>query len=436
MAGDARPAWAEGGWSDTTLHVVGGPVLSGGELTVLSVTSAHLLRLTAVSPRTGQVLWSKPSSPSEITPGVGYTPVSVGPIVLNLAPVGAPSDPEVTVEGINAVTGKVAWKVPGQGVVTDAPVICGTGGDFCVDAATATTSYLLVVNGATGTVAAAIGGPVRNISGPQSGAASQGSLWELDDNTPTLAQLSVNDKLLWARTVRELFGGPNYTPDYGWDFVTKDGLDVGSVGYKPSAGHMPLDKFETVGISAATGQVKWRVAGSYACGGLLLLLSADVVCDYSGTATEAAGGTETYSGLGLTLRGLDVATGRTTWTFKVVVSQKGMNSGAQTFLDGEHLVVEGASGKMTLLDAVSGGARPVAEGQVFWCQEVLTYNLDAPAGATGDGQRTAAPEFGACSADGTAAAGTPTAQPSSVGVDSGGLFVWPARHGLRAVPVR
>ncbi len=168
-------------------------------------------------------------------------------------------------------------------------------------------------NGASGAIAAVVPGPARSISPAQPGSTSLGSLWEIDDNTPTLAQLSAADKLIWHRTVPELFGGQGYTPDYGWDFVTKDGIDVGSVGYKSNGDRMPLDQYKTVGISVATGKVKWRVAGDYECGGLLWFLSADVVCDYSGTAIASPGGTQTYSGLSLTLKGLNVHSGGTTW---------------------------------------------------------------------------------------------------------------------------
>jgi hypothetical protein len=268
LAGGAVPAAAHEGWSDTAVHVVGGPVLAGPDLAVLNVTSGtHLLQLSAISPQDGHVLWTKPSSPSYITAGVAYSPASVGPIVLNLAPAGAPTDPDVRVQGIDVATGNVAWTVPGEGVVTDAPVICGNGNDFCVDAANAAgAGYLLALNAVTGAIAAAVAGPARSMSSAQPGLYSLGSLWELDKTSPTLAQLSSGNKLLCCQTVPELFGGQNYDPNGGWDFVTKDGLDVGSVGYKPNGGRMVLDQYKTVGISVTTGKVDWRVAGDYECG--------------------------------------------------------------------------------------------------------------------------------------------------------------------------
>ncbi len=436
LAGSAVSAAAPGGWSDTSLHVVGGPVQAGAELAVLNVTSGtHRLRLSAISPQDGHVLWSEPSSPSYITAGVAYSPVSVGPIVLNLSPAGVPSDPDVRVQGLDAATGEVTWTVPGEGAVTDAPVICGDGEDFCVDAATNTgAGYLLVLNGATGHIAAIVRRAERDMSPAQPGLYSLGSLWELDNTSPTLAQLSSGNKLLWRRTVPQLFGGRPYNPNGGWDFVTKDGLDVGSVGYQPSGDRVALDQYKTVGVSVATGKVDWRVAGDYECGGLLWFLSVDVVCDYSGTLVERPGGTATSSGLGLTLRGLDVHLGQTTWARKVALSSKAMGTGLQVFLDGTHLVVNSAGGELSVLNALNGTVQPTAVGQVFWCQQIPSYKVDAPTGSTYGGQRTGQTEFSTCSADGVSVAGAPTAQPSTVGLSTDGLFVWLTPLGLRAVP--
>jgi hypothetical protein len=165
----------------------------------------------------------------------------------------------------------------------------------------------------------------------------------------------------------------------------------------------------------------------------LWFLSADVVCDYSGTVTRASGGTAAYSGLGLTLKGLDVPLGQTTWARKVALSAKALN-GLQVFLDGTHLVVDSVSGGPSLLDALNGTTQPIAVGQVFWCQQVPSYTVNAPAGSTYGGQRTGQTEFSACSADGVGVAGAPTTHPSSVGLSTDGLFVWLTPSGLRAVP--
>jgi hypothetical protein len=119
----------------------------------------------------------------------------------------------------------------------------------------------------------------------------------------------------------------------------------------------------------------------------------------------------------------------------VRLSSKALNTGLQVFLDGTHLVVESASGQPALLDAASGTVQPIVAGQVLWCQQVPSYNVNAPAGSTYGGKRTGQTEFSTCSADGVAVAGAPTTQPSNVGLISDGLFVWLTPRGLRAVPV-
>ena len=111
-----------------------------------------------------------------------------------------------------------------------------------------------------------------------------------------------------------------------------------------------------------------------------------------------------------------------------------MGTGLQVFLDGTHLVVNSAGGELSVLNALNGTVQPTAVGQVFWCQQIPSYKVDAPTGSTYGGQRTGQTEFSTCSADGVSVAGAPTAQPSTVGLSTDGLFVWLTPLGLRAVP--
>jgi outer membrane protein assembly factor BamB len=137
-------------WSFSSIDVVGGPTLSAAKVLVLNITPSHTMRLTAISPTTGRELWSKPGSPSAITAGVAYSPVAVSDVVLNLAPAGPPTDPYVFIEGIAAPTGAVTWKITDQGLVMDAPVVCGVGTESCVAVATASATSLLIIDAVTG----------------------------------------------------------------------------------------------------------------------------------------------------------------------------------------------------------------------------------------------------------------------------------------------
>lgn len=423
------------GWSLSPLDVVGGPTLSSGAVLVLDVTTSHAMQLTAISPATGHRLWSAASSPSAMTAGVSYSPIAVDGTVLNLAPAGKATDPYVFIQGVNISTGMLNWGFRNPMLVTDAPVVCGTGTDFCVAIATGpSTTSLLMVNGATGHLVRTITGPERNMAVAQQGFPPQGGLWEISGGRPTLAEVSTNGMVLWRRSVAVLFGGGKYDPNYGWDFVAKEGLNIGSVGYAPTGTRMPLGNFKTLGIAEATGRVNWEVAGDYLCGGPLQFLASDVVCDLSGVATETPKGTSAFAGLALTLKGLDVSTGHTTWAFRVYNVSGLMGGNDVAFLDSTHMVVEGRNGQWLVLDTVNGATDPAGVQQRFWCQHVLSYQLTEAQGLSNPSPRAAMPVFGTCSWDGKTLPGLPRTQPANVGVRADGLFIWPTERGLQAVP--
>jgi hypothetical protein len=423
------------GWSLSPLDVVGGPTLSSGAVLVLDVTSSHTMQLTAISPATGHRLWSAPSSPSAITAGVSYSPVAVNGTVLNLAPAGTATNPYVSIQGVNISKGALNWELRSPMLVMDAPVVCGTGADFCVAVATGPTgTSLLMLDGATGHLVRTIAGPERNMAVAQQGSPPQGGLWEVSGSRPTLAEISTSGAVLWRRSVAALFGGDKYDPNYGWDFVAKKGLNVGSVGYAPTGKRMPLGNFKTLGIAQATGRVNWQVAGDYLCGGPLQFLASDVVCDLSGVATETPQGASAFAGLALTLKGLDVSAGHTTWAFRVY-NVSGLMGGSDTaFLDGTHMVVEGLRGRWLVLDTVNGGTVPAGTQQRFWCQHVLSDRLTEAQGLSNPSLRAAMPVFGTCSMNGEALPGLPQTEPANVGVKADGLFIWPSERGLQAVP--
>jgi hypothetical protein len=259
-------------------------------------------------------------------------------------------------------------------------------------------------------------------------------LWETSDTKPTLIQLSTSGAVLWRRSVATIFGGPQYNPNYGWDFVSKHGLDIGTMDYAPTGKRMPLGNLRTVDIAQETGRLEWSVLGDYDCGGPLQFLASDVVCDYSGTALEASPTKTTFSGLRLTLKGLDVDAGRTTWALEVG-NARALALGAEgLFLDGEDLAVESPGGKWLLLDVASSVTQAVAAHQVFWCEQLSYYSVTESQGSTNPGERAAQSVFTGCSADGQAVAGIPSTQPADVGGRVGQWFIWPTPHGIRAVP--
>jgi hypothetical protein len=363
---------------------------------------------------------------------VAYSPVVVGGIVLNLAPVGGSSNADVAIEGIAVSTGRVAWSVPGTGLVTDAPIVCGTGTKFCVAAAKGSTTSLLVIDAVSGALLKTVAGPERAMSAAPPGSPPQDVLWQTGDPTPTLLQFSTSDEVLWSRTVSGVLGGSQYNPNYGWDFATEHGLDVGTMGYSPTGNRLPLGKYSTVGIAVTTGRVEWSVPGAYDCSGILQFLTTDVVCDLSGSIVEASPTKETAPGLGLVLKGLDAASGRTTWAFKVGNAKALVLDDKISFLDGDHLAVESPTGKWLVLDVVNGATQPLGAHEEFWCQQVSDYSITVPKASAGS--RVAQPSFVGCNADGEPTAAIPSTRPGDVGVTVDGLFIWTGPHGLRAVP--
>ncbi len=423
------------GWTDSSLHVVGSPVTAGRNVLVIDVTSSHQLELSAVDGSDGSIAWRRPFSASAITPGVAFEPVVLGHTALVLSPTGGASDMSVVVRGVDVATGRLLWSLAEPLVVSDAPTVCSGGNDFCLATFISdTTTALVIVAPASGHVVSAIQGPNRAMATSPTGDGQHGDLWQTNDVTPTLMEVSTSGSALWTRTVSALFGGSQFNPDDGWVFLQRGLLIVGSVGIAPTGHTLPLSGFRTVGIVTTDGTVKWNVPGFYLCGGGLAFLTADVACKYTGTA-QVTSSSASMSGVGLTLEGLDPATGKTTWSTPVLGAQALSLGTNVAFVDGTHLVVRLTSSRRVVLDVTDGSSRPVGAGNVFWCEEEPTYRITSPPGTSAGGHRVSAPVFRTCSAAGTSVSALPSSTPASVGVDEGALFVWPTPHGLRATRI-
>ncbi len=418
------------GWTDSSLRVVGSPVAADGVVLALDLTSNRQLQLTAIRPTNGATLWTRTFSASQITPGVAFGPTVLGDTVLELAPVGGSDDPSVTVEGLDAATGNVVWSVPQPLVLSDAPAVCG--GDFCIAAFSSdTTTALPLLDPATGHVVAVPEGPMRNMSVSPPGLSNSGGLWETSDSKATFDQISPAGQVLWSKAVAKIFGGTQYDPNYGWDFLAQGSLDVGSVGAAPSGATYPLDQFKTVGISVSDGTITWNDPGYFMCGGGLQFLTADVICRYSGTASET-GNSVSMPGVGLTLEGVNPTSGTIKWSLPVQGAQALSLGTGVAFADSTHLVVTQLSGERALLDVTTGTLTALTSNEVFWCEQNPMYSVSTAQGASARGQRQGSPVFNTCAANGQSVQGVPSTQPSTAGVVSDGMFVWPTSNGLRA----
>ncbi len=425
---------ATDGWADTTLHVVGGPVVAGTEVLVLDVSSTRQMELSGVDPSNGAVQWSHPFSPSQITLGASFAPVSIGSTALDFAPATSPSNPVVNVEGINVVTGKVIWKIKQALDVSDAPVVCAGGRFFCFPVFVASTQTdLVAVDPATGSVQGSVEGPFRNVGVDTPGEPASSNLWQTDATKPTLLQVSDAGQREWVRTVANLFGGAQFSPNYGYDFLSAGNLDYGTVGIEPQGKTDDLSKQKSIGINALSGAVLWKSPGSVFCTGSLQFLTSPLVCNYKGSVTLNGTNSPSLKGVTLTLAGINVVTGKSTWTEKVA-DVKALSSGTDVaFGDESHIVIETSAHKRVLLDAADGSVASIDHGESFWCEDTPEFKVIAIQGVPDSGSRVSEPVFNACRADGASANSVPTTNPTTVGVVLDGRFIWPSSHGLKAV---
>jgi hypothetical protein len=421
------------GWSDSSLNVVGAPITAEGQVLVLNTSSNRGLELTSIDAANGAVRWQRPFSPSLITAGVAFGPTAIGSTALDLIPAGAASDPNVIVEGINVADGAEVWALTEPVQLTDAPATCVGGRYFCIATfVSSTTTALVSLNPSTGSIMGSIPGPERSMAVPLPGEDFEGRLWETDNTSPTLAQVSSTGQLAWSKSVSSLFGGAQFNPSDGWDFELYHDVDVGSVGYPPRGNTFAMNGFKTVGIASANGAVRFEVPGDFYCGGGLQFLTPTVVCLYSGNLVRR-GHSPIWTKVGLTLEGLDPLTGTITWHLPVLGARSLSIGTNVAFEDGSHLVVEDLSGQRVLLDVRTGAAETVPPGATYWCEKSVTYTSTPIQGSGTNGMRAGSPVFEGCSATGVPEQALPTSQPSSVGVTADGLFIWPTLHGLDAI---
>jgi len=310
-------------------------------------------------------------------------------------------------------------------------MVCASGQYFCFPAFVTTDSTALVALApSSGSVVGAVQGPLRNMGVAPSGSPNGSDLWQTNASVPTFLQTSTTGQLVWTHTVESLFGGSQFNPSYGWDFVVNGQLDIGSVGIAPIGKSQSLGSFKTTGISTSTGSVAWSVSGYFLCGGGLQFLTADLVCRYTGTA-HIVGQKATMAGVHLTLDGLNPTSGGTTWT-KGVLDAETMSIGTNVaFSDATHLVVRLLSGKTAVLDVQNGNITTPSRGESFWCEQIPTYKVEGASAALADGRRVSEPVFRPCSAAGRSVENLPATSPSTVGVTGSGMFIWPTPDGLR-----
>ncbi len=409
--------------SGRSLHIVGGPVVAGTDVVVVSVDRSHTAHLDGVNPVTDTVLWQRPYAASATTPAVALTPAAAGTTVADVLPAAHSGTPSVTVDGVNAATGAIEWKLPESFILSDNPSACVGGQDFCLPAYTTNGSaQLTMIDAATGQPAAVLSGPSRALGT---------DLYQSSSETPTLDQLSPTGSIAWSEPVTAIFG-PGYDPGTGWNISPLGDLNVGTVGVAASGTSVDLSRYKTVGFSTTAGTPIWSLPGSYQCMGPLAFLSTPVACQYKGTIHYSTTSLKAPSmrGVTLTLAGFDPVTGATTWSYPVSNVSSLTSGHGVRFVDSDHVVVS-ANGRSISLDTSTGAAAPLAAHRALWCETIPTYSVRATRGNPVGGTRTGATLYSPCNARGTRVAGPPSTDPSTIGVTVNGVFVWASPAGLQ-----
>ncbi len=408
-------------WSDPSMHVLSQPVAASGRVLVLTASPSGGMALAAVDPRTGATAWHVPFSPSAVPPGVPIAPVTDGNVALALEPASGPTDSPVLLEGIDLSSGKQVWASSSPVTVVDAPMLCASGGAFCLTtSAPGGGTQLEVISPSTGSVTATVPGPETEMAA---------GLYATSDSPASLQAVSSSGRTLWTKSIASVFGDAGYSTAYGWNFVNAGSLDVGTIGVTPSGSSEPLASLKTLGISTADGTVSWSIPGALQCFGVVPV-TPPFACRYSGSATYV-NGRLSASGLGLTLVGFDESTGTVRWTAPLA-SVRAMATGTGVpILDATHIVVQLTSGA-SLLDLENGQTSAAPVGEALWCGQAQSTNLTGPASALSAGQRVTATLYTPCTAQGTPTSAIPAHAVAGIGAEVDGVFVWGSPRGLEA----
>jgi hypothetical protein len=100
--------------------------------------------------------------------------------------------------------------------------------------------------------------------------------------------------------------------------------------------------------------------------------------------------------------------------------------------DSHHVVIKVPGKGLELLDTLTGALTVASPSTRYWCASLAPFPVVAIAHDPGSNERIGDPTVVACSATGHHESGLPTDAWSYAGVSGGGLFIWPAAHGLEA----
>jgi outer membrane protein assembly factor BamB len=420
--GAAGSRSSAGGWLDKGMHVVGGPVSSGGRLLVLAAGSRRQVSLEAIDPANGKVAWRRPEVFSRVTQLAGLSPDVLGDVALAMLPVpSAPRSERTELAGIDVATGKQLWRT-GPLFVDDVPTACPPPllfEAFCVITGSERAPALVAIHATSGRQQAVAKGIGRSIL-------ARAGLYEPVTRPATLVGVEAPGGVRWKRTFARLFGSGRFDPSDGWDVADYGSEVVITVGSPLNGGALHLDQAKTIALDPQTGKVLWRRAGAFRCFGQLFV-QGPFLCEGTGTVSSGNGATLKVSkGATLTLEGFSPTTGQITWRVRVDDIAE-LAAGVPRFVDETDMIVT-VHGKRRVLDVTTGLTSPIPTGTVAWCARDNSF----PTAGEQQSYRVGTNLFAACTVTGRPAS---TAPPTGVvGISIGNVFVWPDPSGLKAVP--
>lgn len=408
-----------------------------------------LLRITALDPATGRVLWDQPASPGYNPPGVYPEVLVMGHKVIYLEPVSSKFHFWTFVVVADARTGRMLASSSDDYEIDGLPEQCGK--SVCFDGykdLTGETSpeESWVLNPLTGTVRSDSGN--KEVAGGDWRAIGDGGLIEIGSGKNREIGRAVKGKVLWHRRWSDFFG-PDFTSDSGWqwDYDAKNHIFTGEIGWAPADIRKRTEHLTTssimIGLDSRTGKLRWRTVGvTRWCDALwpiteLPRSDEDFRCRYrSGTRSYRKDVKTWLKDVGETVEHFDHVSNRVIWSVALdpySVSDDYAEPRVR-ILDDNHLL--GWQHKHVIaFDLRDGSVTTVPATTVGWCatSDDVPYGAEPFKGAGKD--RVTATLLMACGSDGKQTKIT-TMPPKSLSATIDGMRVVTGLHavtGLRPV---
>lgn len=340
------------------------PVAVDGVAVVLARGRQGGLRVVAVDPDTGHLLWTRPASTSAVSVEEPLAVEAVGTEVAYFRPAGPRGAARLVLA--DAHTGHDLVSSPVEVFTTpiapcDSPVtrLCGTARPY---SDVALMRYSLVV--ATGRF-----GPAP---GPQPPLGSRpvgpGGLIDLGDRAPERVGVFVNGQLLWSMPVVAYFPDGT-TTDAGWKFTLVDDRYVGTLDQPfPVNGELDMAGVATASFEAATGRIDWSVPGtSLDCRGMAEFVpGVHARCHYSGDALFTHGRPR-FTDVQVSLEGFEAGSGKRTWQYDLGANAPLLRGQRIPALIGSAGLLVGRPGNQVVLDLDTGEQTVPSPGAVYLC---------------------------------------------------------------------